>query len=69
MKRGHPPTRPITIPPRAIVVRHSNDICAVADLATARVLQFSREHFREPLGGEDVIRASRTSRYGLYPKS
>jgi LacI family transcriptional regulator len=66
LNRGRPPKRPITIPPRSVVVRHSSDIYAVADLATARALQFIREHFREPIGVEDVIRASRTSRCGLY---
>jgi LacI family transcriptional regulator len=66
MSRGRPPKRPITVPPRAVVVRHSSDIYAVADLATARALQFIREHFREPIGVEDVIRASHTSRCGLY---
>jgi LacI family transcriptional regulator len=61
-----PPRRPITIAPRGVVVRHSSDIYAVADPATARALQFIREHLREPIGVEDVIRASRTSRCGLY---
>lgn len=66
MNRGRPPKRPITIPPRGVVVRHSSDIYAVDDPATARALQFIREHFREPMGVEDVIQASRTSRCGLY---
>jgi LacI family transcriptional regulator len=60
------PRQPITIPPRGVVVRHSSDIYAVADQATARALQFIREHFRESIGVEDVIRASRASRCGLY---
>jgi len=66
MNRGRPPRRPISIPPRGVVVRHSSDIYAVADPAAARALQFIREHFRESIGVEDVIRASQTSRCGLY---
>ena len=63
---GRPPGRPIKIAPRGVVVRHSSDIYAVVDPAAARALQFIREHFREPMGVEEVIRASRTSRCGLY---
>lgn len=61
-----PPPMPITIAPRGVVVRRSSDIFAVSDPATARALQFIREHYGEPIGVEDVVRASRTSRCGLY---
>ena len=60
------PKRPIKIPPLATMVRHSSDIYAVADVTTARALQFIRQHFRESMGVEDVIRASGASRCGLY---
>lgn len=66
MNRGRFPRRPITIAPRGVVVRHSSDIYAVADPAAARALQFIREHYREPISVEDVVRASQTSRCGLY---
>ena len=52
--------------PRGVVVRRSSDIFAVTHKAVARALRFIREHYREPIGVDDVIAASQTSRCGLY---
>ncbi len=66
MHGSRPPRRRLTIATKGVVVRRSSDTFAVSDPATARALQHIREHYHEPLGVEDVIRASRTSRCGLY---
>ncbi len=60
------PSQPITIAPTRVVVRRSSDIFAVADPCVARALAFIREHYREPIGIDDVVKASRASRCGLY---
>ena len=66
MRGGRAPQRPIVVAPRGVVVRRSSDIFALAHRAAARALQFVREHYRESIGVDDVIQASRTSRCGLY---
>jgi LacI family transcriptional regulator len=66
MEGGRPPRRPLTVPARGVVVRRSSDIFAVSHPGVARALNFIREHYRERLGVDDVIRASGISRCGLY---
>ena len=66
MQKQCPPTQPITIVPKGVVVRPSSDIFAVGDPAVARSLGFIREHYRESIGVDDVVKASRVSRCGLY---
>jgi LacI family transcriptional regulator len=66
MQKHRPPRQPMTIEPKGIVVRRSSDIFAVADAAVARALAFIREHYREPIGVNDVVKAGRVSRCGLY---
>lgn len=66
MAGGRSPRRPIKITPLGVVIRRSSDIFAVAHRAVARALHFIREHYRESIGVDDVIRASRLSRCGLY---
>ena len=60
------PRKPIIIPAKEVVVRQSSDIFAVPHRPLARALNFIRSHYSESIGVEDVIRASRTSRCGLY---
>ncbi|MFO7905626.1 MAG: DNA-binding transcriptional regulator [Pirellulaceae bacterium] len=60
------PRDPIVVPAKGVVVRHSSDFFAVPHPPLARALHFIRDHFSEPLGVDDVIRASQTSRCGLY---
>jgi LacI family transcriptional regulator len=66
MAGGPFPSEPIIIPAKGAVIRRSSDIFAVSHRPLARALHFIREHYLEPIGVEDVIRASRTSRCGLY---
>lgn len=66
MHGRRPPRRSLTVAPRGVVVRRSSDILAVDHQAVARALRFIREHYHEPLGVDDVIRASGISRCGLY---
>lgn len=66
MHRERPPRQPQVIAPQGVVVRRSSDIFAVADPAVARALRFIREHFHEPIGVDEVVQASHTSRCGLY---
>lgn len=64
---GEPvPEAPRIIPAKGIVVRQSSDIYAIPDRAVARALSFIRNRLAEPISVEDVIRASQTSRCGLY---
>ena len=60
------PQNSIKIAPRGIVVRRSSNIFAVENKAVARALSFIREHYLEPINVNHVIRASLTSRCGLY---
>jgi LacI family transcriptional regulator len=66
MHKRRPIQPTITIPPKGVVVRRSSDIFAVKDPAVARAMAFIRERYLEPIGVDDVIRASRASRCGLY---
>ncbi len=66
MRGGRRPRRPITIPTKGVVIRRSSDIFAVPHRPLARALHFIREHYVEPIGVDDVIQASRTSRCSLY---
>jgi LacI family transcriptional regulator len=66
MHNSPAPSEPITIAPNRVVVRRSSDIFAVGDPTVARALAFIREHYREPIGIDDVVKASRASRCGLY---
>lgn len=66
MQKKKPPTEPIVIPPKGVVVRRSSDIFAVDDPSVARSLAFIRDHFQEPISVDDVVRAGRASRCALY---
>lgn len=66
MRGERSPTGPHVIPPVGIVVRKSSDMLAIRHRAVARALGFLWEHFAEPISVEDVIRASRMSRCGIY---
>ncbi len=57
---------PLEIAPRGVVVRKSSDILAVPHKAVAKALGFIWEHFRDPIGVEDVVAQSYMSRCGLY---
>ncbi len=53
-----PPTGPILLPPKGIVVRESTDFFAVEDPVMSKALEFiSANSHRPPLGADDVARA------------
>ena len=66
MRANRPSLQPMVIPPKGVVVRRSSDIFAVGDPAVARAMAFIREHSREPIGVDDVVKACHASRCGLY---
>ncbi len=66
MAGGTPPELPLEVAPRGVVVRKSSDILAVPHKAVARALGYIWEHFRDPIGVDDVVAKCCMSRCGLY---
>lgn len=60
-----PPCEKILIQPAGVVARRSTDVLAIPDRAVATAVQFIREHAREGLGVEQVLRRVRLSRSTL----
>ena len=58
----------IIVSPAHIVTRQSSDIYAVADSEVAAAIRFIREHAREPIQVDDVVKAVTLSRRTLYQK-
>ncbi len=61
-----PPRRTKRVPPKGLVIRASSDILAIRHLEVATALRFIWDHFREPVGVDDVHAATTMSRCGLY---
>jgi len=59
------PQEPTLIPPLGIVTRQSSDVVAVEDHDVAEALRFIREHAREGITVEDVLRRVAMSRSAL----
>jgi len=68
MRGGKPPAKPERVPPGGIVVRRSTDIFAINDEGVAKALRYIKEHAREPISIDAVVRASGVSRRTLYTK-
>ncbi len=61
-----PPSEPILIPPRDVVVRQSTDTMAIADPAVAKAVEFIRTHAcEEQIDVPTVVRHTRTPRRTL----
>ena len=60
-----PPTRPLLLPPRGLVVRQSSDILAVDDPDVARAVRFIQEQAHRPLAVCDVVEAAAIGRRTL----
>ncbi len=60
-----PPQQPILFPPSRIVVRRSTDVLALGDRMVATAVQYIREHAREGISVEDVLRQVPLSRSTL----
>jgi LacI family transcriptional regulator len=69
MRGGRPPTRPVYLTPRRIVVRQSTDTLALNDTEVATVVRFIREHacrgisVEQALAQVPVSRSSITQRF------
>jgi LacI family transcriptional regulator len=61
MHRQVVPTTPLRVPPFQLVVRKSSDLMAVNHPAIARSLRFLCEHYREPIGVNDLARIASMS--------
>lgn len=57
---------PIVIEPWGVVTRQSSDYYATDNQAAVRAIRFIEDHFCEPIGVNQVVRASRTGRSSLY---
>jgi LacI family transcriptional regulator len=66
MRGERAPRRTKRVPPKGLVVRASSDILAIRHLEVATALRFIWDHFREPIGVDDVRAATTMSRCGLY---
>lgn len=66
MRGGHMPREPLRIPAARVIVRKSSDILAVNEPRMAKALRFIWEHFRDPIGVDDVARAAAMSRRALH---
>jgi len=58
MVGGKPPAKPILIPPRGIVTRHSTDVLALDDRQLAVGLRFIRDHAFDPITIDEVAKAA-----------
>lgn len=66
MRGDKPPSKPILIPPKGVVVRQSSDILAVPHLEVAKALRFIWQNFHNPqVGVGDVVAATAMSKSGL----
>jgi LacI family transcriptional regulator len=52
-----PPSEPILVPGRRVVVRQSSDIIAIDDRETVAAVRFIRNHAHEPVTIKDMLRA------------
>jgi len=65
MNGAKPPTNPILLQPRGVLVRQSTNIVAVHHRQVAKAVHFIHEHFRKPLSIEEISTAADLSRRGL----
>lgn len=67
LMRGKGPSRRlIRIPPTGIVTRKSTEMLAVPSLGVAKALRFIYENYLDPIGVDDVVKATHISRCSLY---
>lgn len=66
MRGGKPPTKPIVIAPRGIVIRASTDFLAVADPQLRRAVGYISENLRRSFSLDQVAMSAGVSRRTLY---
>ena len=66
MRGGKKPKEPIRVPVAGLITRKSSDLIAVPHPGVARSLRFMQEHFQEPIGVDDLVRAACMSRRGFH---
>jgi LacI family transcriptional regulator len=66
MNGKKPPTKPIRVPAKGIVVRKSSDLLAVSHKGVANSLRFIWEHADQPIGVKDLVDVAAMSRRGLH---
>jgi LacI family transcriptional regulator len=67
MDGGEPPTRPVLVSPKQVLVRQSSDVIAVGNVTVARALMFIRRNLHnKSLSASDVVAATQSSRTKLY---
>ena len=60
------PGAAVHVPPTGVVTRRSSDILAIQHPDVAKALRYVRDHFRKPIGVEDIVAVTDTSRRTLY---
>ena len=68
MSRERPASRPIVVPLHGLTVRKSTDLLAFRDERLVKAMRYIREHFRESIRAEDVVRLSGVSRQVLQKR-
>lgn len=66
--RFKPPNNPLLLPPIEVVTRRSSDVLAIADADVAAAVRYIRNHARDPIQVEDVLRSVPVSRRLLERK-
>jgi LacI family transcriptional regulator len=60
-----PPTEPLWLPPKGLIVRESTDFFAVEDPLISKALAFIAANCHSPIGTDDVARAVATGKHTL----
>lgn len=66
MSGGAPPSQPMVIPARGLVLRRSSDMLAITHDGLARALRFIGAHFTEDIGIGEIAQSARMCRRGIH---
>lgn len=67
LMQGKPaPGEPVRVPPLGLIARRSSDLIAINHPGVAKGLRFLHEHSYEPIGVDDLAKASGMSRRSLH---
>lgn len=68
LRGGHPPARPILLPPLPVAARHSTDVLAMEDADLAAAVRYINTHAERPLAVREILRTVPVSRRALELK-